>query len=441
MIKTKDSILLVLKQGGSWPFLGHLIALIGQFALLKIIALIGTVELFGTFALTMAVVAGLNILLFGPLTQWAIRHYQESFENSVLKEYYALIHGYILITILVIFLLLLVTYIFGLSISFLEEIGFGTEVVIFSVLFALLTCINDLLSSILNATSNKLIASFFFVINSWGKVLAVGIVFISGDVTLINILHWIVILLFMVTLLQYWFLKSVEVDKLKKNICKIELTKKFTEMKTYILPFLIWGIAAYVGSMGDRWIVAKYLDASSLGIYAAMVISTLSVVSAINAAYSKAVIPFIFRVSGSGEDRDRFKYANKTIHNFSLVLSIGYIPLLIIYYLWPDVVISIFTSADYTNYSGMLWHLMIGAIAFNLSQFLITHGLVNKEPKIYLPAKIFHGVFLMILLVALVPIYGVSGAVYAVLLSHITQLSLVIMINKKFNRFRISLER
>lgn len=428
-MKAIQSLFFVLREGGSWLLLGHVITLLGQFLLLKIIAVYGSSQMFGQFAIVLLIFSALQILLYGPVTQWAIRHYQEFAERNRLGDYYTVVR---ILSMVLLFLSVLISIfisVFFGGATIVKNLGLSSNLILLSVLFGVIACLNDLMSSIFNASSHSFKAAIFFALGTWLRVFSVIISIQLGQISLGQIVFWMIVLQLLLLIIQYWMLIRVESTNRKKISKRRHIFVHLHRMKNYSLPFMLWGIPAYVALMGDRWVLAQYVDASTLGIYAAMIVSTLGVANAVGVAMNKAIVPLVFKISGAGHKADRRNMASKMINNLSLILFVTYLPLILVYYLWPSEVISLFTSSEFSQYSEYLWILMVGAIAFNLSQFLITHGLVEKSPRIYVPIKYLHGILAISLLLFLVPSYGVAGAVVAVVISHVLQLGLVILVN------------
>jgi len=425
-----NSIKFIIRQGGLWLSLGHFITIIGQFVLLKMIAVFGSKELFGQFAIVMLIYSGQHILFYGPLVQWAIRHYQEFLERKRTHEYYVVILILVLFISMVLICSLAVFLIIAEDSRILQNINLSSQLILVSMLFGSIACINELISSIFNAASHPVKSTLFFSAGTWLRVISAYITIQLWTFSLESIIIWMIILQILLLIIQCVFIFYTERNRAKRKFNRRNIAAHISKMKTYIVPFVFWGIPAYVALMGDRWVLAVNVDAASLGVYAAMATATFGVANAVGAAINRAVSPIIFRVSGAGREHDRNMQAGYILNNIFFILLGGYFFFVLVYYLWPGTIISVFTTKEFTYYAKYLWLLMIGASAFNLSQFLITYGLMLKKPKIYVPSKYFHGMLTITLLSILVPKFGVSGAVIAVLVSHICQFIFVFFVNR-----------
>ena len=80
--------LYIVQKGGLWLFFSHAVTILGQFFLIKYLAVEGSKELFAQFSIVMLINAGMMMIFFGALTQWALRYYQEFHERKRVEEYF-----------------------------------------------------------------------------------------------------------------------------------------------------------------------------------------------------------------------------------------------------------------------------------------------------------------------------------------------------------------
>jgi O-antigen/teichoic acid export membrane protein len=199
---------------------------------------------------------------------------------------------------------------------------------------------------------------------------------------------------------------------------------------TYTAPFLVWGVPGYVLTFGDRLLLAYYSTVTAVGVYAAMVAATMSVGNAANAAISRVLEPEIFAIAGSGEDASRKQRAHRAVTRTIRLLSIAAVPVVVIYVLFPTEIIKIVSSGQYTGHAEQLWLMAVASALFLVGQVSVFHGLIEKRPWAYLPAKFAHAIILLATMLLLVPKHGVNGVVVAVLISQVAQLALVLGTNR-----------
>lgn len=424
-----ESLVYLIQKDGHWLFLGHGLTLLGQFVLIKYLAVATSKSLFGQFSIAMLVVAALGALFYGPLVQWALRHYQEFFERKRLGEYFYLI---LIATFLFVVMAVLLS-LFILPILDLYRHGFDVYALVLVIVFSFLSNFNNLLSAILNASSYSKIAAVSYFLGSWVKVFGAVFAIECFDSIISYLLASIIIFQFVLFVMQLMMiLLCCDFDKLNK-VSKIRKNKRMflhvRRMNEYLLPFLVWGVPGYVALMGDRWVLAVYENVDVVAEYAAMVFVTFGVSNAIGMALNKASGPIVFRVSGRGSNASRRNDAKNIVNGLTTILIAGYGLMIWLYAMWPVKILELFATSDYATYAKYLWVMMLSASVFNISQYLITHGLVDKRPKIYVVPKLIHGFVILVLLLGLVPFFGVGGAIVGVLIGNVIQLGMIYSVN------------
>ena len=135
----------------------------------------------------------------------------------------------------------------------------------------------------------------------------------------------------------------------------------------------------------------------------------------------------MWRLAGSGEDPKRLTQAHRLISRVVIILAFLTAPAILVYAALPRSIITLFSSSAYTSSAGELWVLAFATVLFVIGQQLTLHGLVEKRPAIYIPAKFLHAALLIVLLFALIPPFGLAGAIYALLAANTVQLGAVLL--------------
>lgn len=418
--------------GVAWPVIGHLVSVLGQFGLLKILAVVGGNSLFGQFALILALVTFANMLFFGPFTQWAIRDYQQAKEEGNLTcFFYAVYKNICFATVILIFIVGSISLISELI--FETNLGIDWRLMLLGAIFGMGVSLNDLIFSLLNISKHPGLSALLTALDSMIKLLVVTVTWAAGMLSLTNVVSGLILSQIVLIVVGYFCLRARVVQSAISMIKndKVVVAKIQGDMLHYAWPFLIWGIFGYFAGMGDKWVLANYVGTSELGVYSAMALATLGLSSAITTAVNKGVVPVVFRLAGSGEQQHRAEKAAHLVNFLVILLSALFGLLILLCFLFPAQIITFFASSDFTSHKELLWLLMAAAAAINIAQTLITHGLINRSPAIYLPSKVLHGLFILIGLFIFVPLVGLSGAVYVILAGNLFQLFVVILANRK----------
>ena len=424
-----------LEQGAAWPILGHILSVLAQFALLKAVAVFWGTERFGQFSLVLAVAAAVNILFFGPFTEWALRDYQRAKEDGAIYEYFHVLNVNIIFGIALIFIL---ASLFSILVVFvpIDWIGMKWYMIPISSMLGIAISLNNLIYSLLTAAKFPGLSAALTTADSLLRIIAILLVWWFGYGSIVEIVCALFVtqIIMLLTGCSRLFFVHKEERLSAHNKSREVIAEYRSSMFVYAWPFLVWGVFGYSASMGDKWVLANYVSTSELGVYSAMALVSIGMSNAISLAVNKGVIPVIFRISGTGSEEYRSRRASMLVNLLVLMLGCLFSVLILLSYFYPNEIITILTSDDFTSHSHYLWMLMIAAAAFNLSQSLIVHGLLERTPAIYLPSKLVHGSVILAALIYLVPIFGIGGAVYALLFGNIMQLLMVCFVNKKLLR-------
>lgn len=417
----------------AWPMLGHLISVLGQFGLMKIVAMLGGKSLFGQFALVLALVAAANMLIFGPFTQWAMRDFQDAKENGKLKDYFYTVYKNCALAGVIFFVLVLIFYV-SLTAVFAIDLGIGWNLLILGAILGVGVALNDLIFSLLNVARYPGLSALLTSLDSLLKLVVVGIISIYAEFTLESIVIGLIVTQLVIIVSGYSIMrvriaqsKIFEIEKTSETASELQ-----KNMFSYTWPFLIWAFFGYLATMGDKWVLANNVTSAELGVYSAMALASLGLANAITTAVNKGVIPVVFRVAGSGQLDSRKQKASYIVNMLVMVLSVFFTMLIILSLIFPDYIITFFASSEFTSHKEYLWLLMTAAAAVNIAQCLITHGLIGRSPVIYLPSKIFHGVVVLLGLLWFVPKMGLPGAIYVILAGNILQLLMILAVNRKY---------
>ena len=164
----------VIEQGGHWLLFGHALTVLGQFALIKLLAVSTNPAVFGQFSIVMLIVAAMMTLMYGPLTQWFLRFTSHMGEAERSHVVFAAMNAVIVLPALVVVVpTLLVLFAMpdtGLIQQYLADIPLVTAVA-----FAVASSLNNLCSVVINAAGFPRAASLAYVAASWSRVAAVAL--------------------------------------------------------------------------------------------------------------------------------------------------------------------------------------------------------------------------------------------------------------------------
>lgn len=418
----------LLSGGSQWVLISQILAFAGAFLLIKLAATLGSVAQFGRFVVVFAMAGAVNSLIFGPIGQWASRHYQEAHATGELRAYYrtaavSVVAGVGVCGVLTVAFM---------RTALLERLGLTDILFVLGVLFGVASGINEVSIAITNAARRRRLSSVAILASSWLRIAGLLLVYGLGGRSLLGWVAGIVVAIGALATAQIFLLIREYAS------CKGELpgNSYLGSVRTYMLPFIVWGLPAYALTLGDRVLVAYFSDPVTVGIYAAMVSATMSVANVVTGSVSRAVEPTIYAVSGEVHDDARMRQAHMLVR-YTVIATVALAgPYVFVCWLWPNRIIALFASAEYGSHGGRLWLLAAAAMVFLLSQQIIMHGLVEKRPWLYIGPRYVHAVLLVTGLFVLVPKSGLNGAIWSVLAAQIVQLALVVLVNRVGLRVR-----
>lgn len=412
-----------------WVFLGQVAAIVGSLALVKVAALVSEPEVFGRFALILAVGFGINAILFTPINAWAYRYYQEARETHRLRTYYLALMlslgvGVIAATLLVLGCLAVL----GRQ---LERMDISSEMMLVALALGVGAACSDAAVSVANAAFFRRSAAVFLTLATWIRVLVLAVAYLAGARSAQGFGLAVALATVALVPIQAWTLRRSE--KLPRTDDPRPDRAYLSSLLRYALPFFLWGIPGYIVAFGDRLVLAYYTDSATVGVYAAMAAATTNLISAAGGAANRVIEPTLFASSGAGTDAARVDPALRTVGISTAVIVPIAAPVVLVYLLWPDLVITLFSSADYRSGSRHLWLLLVAATIFVASQQLMYRGYILKRLGPYLPTRLAHAALVAAGLVFAIPRYGLSGLIGTLVVAHSLQFVLV----AATNRFRL----
>lgn len=415
----------VLEPRWQWLVLAQISQAAGMFVLFKLTANFLAVDSFGRFALALAVAGGVNVVLSGPLAGWASRHFQEVSEASSVRSYRRALMSAALGGTAG---LAMVAAIIGVAAANqLHDLSISGRLFALGVTVGLFAGIADIAIASFNAAFRRRTAAVILLLSAWVRVAAVVGAYAVGVRTVEGLLAAMACLLAILGTVSYGLLFRFLRDE---HRAEFRDYSRLPGLVYYAGPFVLWGIPGYLIMFGDKLILAHYTDAETVGVYAAMVVATISVGAFASAVVNRVLEPTVWRIAGSGEDLARLAHAHGLIRRVVVMLAAVSIPAILAYVAFPRSIVTVFSSRAYVGSARELWILASATALFLIGQQLTLHGLVEKRPAIYVPAKFLHAAMLVGLLFTLIPRYGLSGAIYALLLANAVQLGAVVLTNR-----------
>lgn len=226
------------------------------------------------------------------------------------------------------------------------------------------------------------------------------------------------------------FTSAIALFFIRKEIVFAFSLGKIKKLLAFGVPLAFAGIAYWVISLSDRFLILKMLNLGDLGIYAVgnKIASVLLLfVTAVHLAWS----PFIYETN---EKQDIKPIITKTITYsllFFLFIGVGIT-------VFSNEAIKLLTTDEYLSAIYVIPTLVFGVVLLGVSGIISTGlSIVQKTSAITKAAIIAAGIKILLTMI-LIPHYGILGAAIATFLSYLALSLLYFYFGNKY--FKIQLE-
>lgn len=388
-----------LKRNFSWVLVGNVIYAICQWGILIVLAQLGNVEIVGLFTLGLALTA--PIIALTNLQLRAIQATETYSNNFDFNVYFTL---RVLTNILSLF-------IFGI-IAFSSNYNNHEILIIFLILISkVLESFSDVGHGLLQSketmdfiAKSKILKGIFSIVSMW-----LGL-------SLTDSLFWSLILM-----ITSWFMVLIFYDyKVIKNHTKLKLTNDLGELYKLLKLAIPLGVVTMIGSLNTnipRILLEQFSSIETLGYFASIAYFIVAGNTVIN-ALGQTVSP---RLSKYFADYDlkSFNHLIKKLLLLSLVLGMFVVSVSIIF---GEFILNLVYGNEYSKYADILVLIMFAASISFFSSFL---GYAITATRYFKIQPIISLIILVITLIAaymLIPIWGIYGASYVMIITSVAQL-------------------
>lgn len=264
--------------------------------------------------------------------------------------------------------------------------------------------------------SYEKIGWFSFISNILGNLgkLIILITLIFFGVNLISIpisylTEVILIVLASYFVCKFTFFKFFNSNKVVSNN---ENKKTFKEMFSYSWPFMFYGVMTSIFYWIDSFMIGIFINAEELGIYHAAIPIALLLTFPLD-IFRQLFFPLVTKEYSKG-NINSVKELSKQVEKWVFVITT---PFLILFVVFPGVFINLFFGSEYLLAENALRFLSIGVLftsLFGISEDLLS---IKGKSKLILLDILIGALLNIILNFILVPLYGISGAGFATMIS------------------------
>jgi O-antigen/teichoic acid export membrane protein len=412
-----------------WLLFSNGASLVLGFAIIKIIATIGTIE-YGKYALVLSIVPLANAIIYASLDYFCQRYYytftyddkKPFFLKTVIRLIYKLI--FLLISICIVLLIILKLFI---------------RVDLNDLIFCLIACGYILFYSssvpllgLLNTMRmRKLVALFASGEKFMQLILLLGIFY------LIALNATIVLSVFMVVFF-FSFLGKVRIvqgevgDQIVNGADRTEkIPKDFLQLLVYFgIPFVGFGILAWLQTNGERWAVQMVMGLDAVGIFCFMSMVANTIFNAVQVPISAFIGPIILEKFADINDARRLALGMKIIWLNAICCSLITICGAAFLLLFGKILLTKLGSAAFASHYPLLPVIFMGIGLYTIGQCLTTVGFGYNKMRKYTLAKVSAAIMTVFCYLGGAYYWGLAGVSWGLVISSITYVLLVINANR-----------
>jgi O-antigen/teichoic acid export membrane protein len=419
---------------GFWVVLGQAMALVGAVVGVRFLTEFLDPIAYGELALGMTLATLVQQVVFGPLSQGAMRWYAPANEAESLGAYlWALLHLVLVATGPI----LGATLIMGLVLTTtgrMQWLGLGLG----AVGFAVVSGWNAILDGVQSAARQRAVVAWHQSFATWSRfLLAVSIMLVLGATSTAAMWGYALASL-MVLGSQLWFLcRTTAFLERSKPVASADMERWRKQLWRYSWPFATWGIFSWAQQASDRWALQAFASTQDVGYYAALFQIGYYPIMLLSGVLVQWMGPILFERAGDGSDVERTAKAS-SMNRVLLVLTAG-ITLVGSSITWGlhDQIFRVLVAMEYGAVSPYLpWMVLSGGL-FAVGQTMSLELMAETDSRSLIVPKVVTAVFGIGANVIGAALYGIVGVIGANLITALIYLLLMsVLVNGRIRRPR-----
>ena len=202
----------------------------------------------------------------------------------------------------------------------------------------------------------------------------------------------------------------------------------------YSFPLVVNGIFAYLANFGDRFLIAMYLDQSSVATYAVAYALPDYIQTAVILSLNMVLYPAIMNLWGKGKDKE----AEVILSNFLIIYVVITIPMVFGFVSLRNEIIEVLASRKYVQAAELITVLTLGIMIRGL-YFPLAAGLYKEKRTNLIALVNIGGVIVNVVLnVILIPVFGLKGAAFATFATYVAVLFISYRLSNKYVKIGIN---
>jgi O-antigen/teichoic acid export membrane protein len=365
---------------------------------------------YGEVALGMTLALLISQCVFGPLTNGVARFYAPALERHDVGGYLEAARRLASSIAVAVAGLAVVLSVAARVLGMSGWIPMGLA----TLLFALLTGYNQLLSAIQNAARQRSIVALHQGIESWARIAFAALLVLLLGPTSTNAIVGYVVGIILVLASQYFFFQRIRGRVvLQSRATQPAAADWHGQILRYSWPFYTWSIFTWAQYSSDRWALGLYASAREVGLFTALFQLGNNPITMASTMVMQLLAPIFYQRAGDGTDAQR----NARVGGLSwrltlLVLALTGIAVAVTG-LFHAQIFHLLVAEKYAVISPLLPYTLLAGGIFAASQLLELSLMSQMKTQLLIYAKITAALVGITLNFAGARRYGVGGVVAA----------------------------
>jgi len=403
-----------------WLMGGQLVSILFSIVIIKIITKIGTSD-FGIYSLILTISALVSALLVGPSEQGFVRYFFsfEGLENK--RRFINVIYLFFILTVILIALIAILMSLFKIIVE---------PNVLLTAVFIVFFTFSSFFASLFNLIRKRKLNTIIIVLE---KLVSTALLYTLMFNKILNITNVLLVLSFSIIVglvMRISYFNSVFNYRIWRDLKSISWREYLIYKKVFVfsIPLVIWGLAGWLESSSDRWVIAHFSNLDTVGIYSLMITLSSYLIATPLGVVGQYFQPIIFEQINR---LDLNSKSNKVLNNFfrSCIFLVAFGVLFSL--LFGKLLLS-FIAINFATFWYFLPFFSLSIGLFQLAQAYTIFGMIYEKPRVYLIPKIILGVVSLLLNIAGVYYLQIIGLTISMILASSIYLIMVLMINRKF---------
>ncbi len=406
-----------------WVASGQVTSLLLSILTLKVLTFRLGPEGYGQFALGLSIAGGLNLFLYGPLSQAVSRYVHVcsgpgdmNTLNQVVSAWLrnafrgVLLAGFVLVAILwggslaqwiaLVFVALGYGVFSGMLSVYLADINTRRQRRTYSILQSSDAALRLMVAMILVvwwAESAVLAMSGFMV----GSLLVGAVAYRMAG-------------------------KGVPADTLPPASSAHLFSADFTR---YAISFSLLAVPGIFATYGDRWLIQQTMTDADVGIYVALAQIAAAPANLLLSIFSQVLNPVLFQRAGAANSPGSVRASRILLYRALVLFVIVLATLVVASAAFGVTLVQWMTSAAFAHHGGLLWNLVLSAAIFQVGQALAAESFIYNRPFLMFFPKMAHAAIFLGLASVFVAGRGLGGVAWAAVVAAFSYLALVLATN------------